>query len=166
MSIKKYFWSLNPQALKKLPDILKDPSHPQFLERAYTFLSRCDNPKEVFPVIKKGVFLDAWPRLRRYWLKTKQAEDFRTWWESVYESLAQKERPKKLKGKPPETLKKIGLIIKEARQKKGISQRDFALLAGMKQPDISAIEAGKTNLTLETATRICKILEIKNLPFA
>ncbi|OGB88064.1 hypothetical protein A3H38_01575 [candidate division WOR-1 bacterium RIFCSPLOWO2_02_FULL_46_20] len=58
----------------------------------------------------------------------------------------------------------IGKIIKEKRVGRKISQRDFARQAGMTQPDISAIEAGKKNLTIETLSRLCKILGIKTLP--
>jgi DNA-binding XRE family transcriptional regulator len=167
MSIKKYFWSLNPKALKETAAILKNPLHPKFLERAFTLLSRCDRPKDIFSALPRPVFLATWPRLRRYWAKMNRAADFKAWWETVYEQLGQKERTEKsLRGKPAEIFLKIGGIIKAKRSKKGISQLDFARQAGMTQPDISAIESGRTNITLETLIRLCKILGIKSLPFS
>ena len=45
-----------------------------------------------------------------------------------------------------------------------MSQKDFAVRIGLHQPDISAIEAGKINLTLETLSKISKVLEVKEIP--
>ena len=163
MNIKKYFWSLNPRALQEVKSILKNPDHRKFIDRLFTLLSRCDNAKEVFSIVKKKDFIANWPRLRHYWAKTKQAPDFKAWWETVYEELARAR--KKPKGKPAETFLKIGAIIKEKRLKNKISQRDFARQAGMTQPDISAIEAGKKNITLATLIRLCKLLDVKSLSF-
>jgi DNA-binding Xre family transcriptional regulator len=36
----------------------------------------------------------------------------------------------------------------------------------MKQPDISTIEKGGKNITLETLSRLCKVLEIKKIDIA
>ncbi len=167
MNIRKYFWSLNPKALAEVKSILKDPEHPKFIERLFTLLSRCDNVKEVFSVVHRKDFIKTWPRLRRYWAKTNQAPDFKAWWETVYEQLLQGEAPKRApRGKPAEVFYKIGRILREKRQKKKVSQSDFARRAGMSQPDISAIESGKKNVTLETLVRLCKLLDIKDLPVA
>lgn len=164
MNIKKYFWELNPKALKETEKIVKNPEHPKFIERIFTLLSRCDNPGDLFSLISKEQFVEVWPKVRRYWMRTKQAEEFRSWWESVYEQLLEKKKIKKrIKGKPPEIFVKIGEIIKNERLKRQLSQADFARKAGMKQPDVSAIEAGKKNITLETLIRLCKILDIKNI---
>jgi len=167
MSVKKYFWSLNPKALKSVGAVLRDPRHPKFVERAFTLLSRCDDPKEVFLAMGQRQFAAAWPGIRRYWAKTNQAADFRAWWESVYEQLIRRGETKKApQGEPSRVFLKIGGVIKHKRSQKRISQFDFARLAKMSQPDISAIEAGKKNVTLETLVRLCKILDIKNLPFS
>jgi len=165
MNINKYFWSLTPQALREIKTILKNPRHSKFVDRCFTLLSRCDDAKEVFSIIDRSLFIEAWPRVRRYWARTNQSPDFKAWWETVYEQLLQKNKPKKaLQGNPAETFMAIGKIIKEKRVGRKISQRDFARQAGMTQPDISAIEAGKKNLTIETLSRLCKILGIKTLP--
>lgn len=162
MSLKKYFWSLSPRALREIAAIFKNPRHPKYLERAFALLSRCDRPKEVFAVIKRQQFKSTWPRLKRYWSKTGQTPDFLAWWDAVYDRLLDASP----KGRPAGLSVKIGKIIKARRLKKKISQSDFARLSGMSQPDISAIEAGKKNVTLETLLRLCKLLDIKNLPFA
>lgn len=164
MNIKKYFWGLNPTALKETERIIKNPEHPRFIERIFAILSRCDKPKELFSIIKKEQFIETWPKIRQYWIKRNQAKDFRFWWETIYEQLAEKgEIRKKLKGRPSEIFIKIGKIIREKRLDKGLSQTDLARMARIKQPDISKIESGKINITLETLLRLCKILDIKEL---
>ena len=59
---------------------------------------------------------------------------------------------------------KIGKIIRNKRLEKGLSQSDLARVVRMKQPDVSKIEFGKMNITLGTLIRLCKILDIKNVP--
>lgn len=165
MNIKKYFWGLNEKALKKTEYIIRNPHHQKFIERIFILLSRCDNPRELFSVVSKKQFLEKWPEIRRYWLKRKQSDDFRTWWETVYERLLEKQNSEKsLRGEEPEIFVKIGKIIRDKRINKGLSQLDFARKTGIKQPDVSAIESGKKNITLETLMRLCKILDIKNIP--
>lgn len=164
MNIKKYFWGLNPKALKETERIIKNPEHPRFIERIFTILSRCDKPKDLFSIIRKEQFIEIWPRVRRYWVKRNQAKDFRFWWETIYERLIEKEGiRKRLKGSPSEIFVKIGEIIREKRLDKGLSQTELARMARIKQPDISKIESGKINITLETLLRLCKILDIKEL---
>lgn len=165
VDIKKYFWEYNAQALKEVEKILKDPLHPQFVIKAYTFLSRCDKPKEVFEIIDKEKFIENWPKIRRYWLKKRQSEDFLYWWDSIYEVILKKKRIKRVqKSYINKDLKRIGEFLKEKRLEKGYNQKDLALKTGLRQPDISKIEKGKINITLETLLRICKVLDIKEIP--
>ncbi|OGB89491.1 hypothetical protein A2625_01065 [candidate division WOR-1 bacterium RIFCSPHIGHO2_01_FULL_53_15] len=158
MSYKKYFWGLKPQALRETGRILKSPDRPKFIERIFVLLSRCDSPKELFSLISRKQFVAVWPKIRRYWLKKDQAPDFRAWWETVYEQLAGREQPR---GK---NFERVGKLIREKRLELGLSQADLARRAGMKQPDISTIELGAKNITLETLVRLGRILGIKNLP--
>lgn len=162
---KKYFWGLKPSALKETEEILKNPSHPRFVEKMYVLLSRCDKPEEVFTLIGKEKFLENWPRIRNYWRKRRQAEDFQYWWDSVYKNLLKKKGVKKVnKDILSSILKKIGEVIKNKRIEKGYSQEDLAIKVGLRQPDISKIEKGKVNITLETLIKLCKVLDIKNIP--
>ncbi len=165
MTIAQYFWDLNPRALKETETILKNPEHPQFAIRMTTLLSRCDKPKELFKIISKSQFVDSWPKIRAFWIKQTRQSDFRDWWETIYEELLAEYQPKlkKLEGKAPFFLQKFGKRIKEARIEKGLSQKQLALSAGMRQPDISRVEEGKKNVTLYTLARLCQILEIKTI---
>jgi DNA-binding XRE family transcriptional regulator len=164
MKIEKYFWSLNKKALKEVKKILKDPEHPKFISYAFTLLSQCDVPKEVFSVIKKEHFIEQWPKIKKYWDKTGEAVDFKTWWDTIYYTLLQKRRiQKKIETKPMTTLIEIGRLIKKARIQKGWSQKDLAEHSGLKQPHISLIEKGKENLTIETLAKIAKVLDIDKI---
>lgn len=165
MNLKKYYWGLSEKAVEETEEIIRNPQHPKFLSRIFTLLSRCDKPEELFSLISKKQFIEVWPKVRRYWIKRSQAEDFRSWWETIYEQLLEEVKGRKRpKGEPMKFFKHTGEVIKKARMKKGWSQSDFARRVGMKQPDISAIERGKKNITLETLARLCKILNIKNIP--
>lgn len=165
MSIEKYFWGLNEKALKETKEILTDPLHPRFPERAVTLLSRCDKPKEVFSLIPKQQFVEIWPKIRTYWIKHMRRSVFRDWWETIYEQISESAREKQTKtiGRTSSTFRAVGIEIREARIRKGLSQKQLALQIGMKQPDISRIEEGKKNITLFTLTRLCKVLGIEKI---
>ena len=165
VNISKYFWSLNKKALKETEKILRDFQHPKFAARMVTFLSRCDQPKELFSLISKEEFIKIWPKIKPYWLKISPASDFRAWWETIYEQLLEEYRnkQKRPKGESPALFLELGRLIRETRVEKGLSQKELAFKAGMEQPDISMIEKGKKNVTLETLASLCKILQIKKL---
>ncbi len=165
MNISKYFWDLNKNALRQTQGIIRNPKHPRFIPRITVFLSRCDRPRELFSLISKRGFVETWPKIRAYWLKLAKESDFRDWWETIYEELLGKNnfRHKSPKGKPSILFSNIGRVIREARIQKGLSQKEMALIIGMKQPDISMIEKGKKNITLGTLSRLCKVLEIKKI---
>ena len=165
INIAKYFWDLNKKALKEVKDILKNPAHPKFRARLITLLSRCDRPKELFSLITREDFINVWPNVRAYWLKISRDSSYRDWWETIYQQImedlgAKESRPR---GSPARLFLKFGKTIKEARIEKGLSQDELALKVGMKQPDISRIEEGRKNITLETLSRLCKILEVEIL---
>ena len=163
--LRKYFWSLNEKTFRETQIILKHPHHRRFPQRMTNFLSRCDRPKELFSLISKEQFVEVWPAIKAYWRKIAMKSDFRSWWQTVYEQILQdtKTRRVKVKGKPAAVFLKIGKNIREARIKKGLSQNELALKTMMKQPDISMIEEGKKNATLNTLMRLCTVLGIKKI---
>lgn len=165
MTISKYFWDLDEQALKKTEKILRNTGHRDFPRRMVSFLSRCDNPGELFSIIPRAEFVEAWPRLRAHWAKRARKSDSRDWWETVYEQILEQDmlKQKKPKGAPPEFSRKFGGMVREARIGKGLSQKQTALAIGMKQPDISRIEEGGKNITMFTMVRLCRFLGIKKI---
>jgi DNA-binding XRE family transcriptional regulator len=165
MSIAKYFWDLNEAALKETERIIKSPGHPKFSSRMVTFLSRCDKPGELFAVLPREKFMEAWPKIRTCWLKHTRRSDFRDWWETIYEQMVEqhRHRQKKVTGGAPASFKTIGRLIKERRIENGLSQKQLALAVNMKQPDVSRVEEGKKNITLFTLIRLCKALGIRQI---
>lgn len=55
----------------------------------------------------------------------------------------------------------IAYAISSAREEKGISQKQLSELSGVTQCDISRIEGGVANPTIETLERICKALGLE-----
>lgn len=161
MNISKYFWSLSEAALKETEMILKNPNHPKFTQRLYGILTRCSEPKELFSIISKDQFVIAWPRVKRYWLKTSHSKEHFDWWQTVYENISGKPNKKIFNNKFNDELIKMGNTFRQQRMKKSMTQLDLAITSGIKQPDISAIENGRKNITMQTFTYLCKLLNIK-----
>lgn len=168
MNIRKYFWNLNQRAMAETERILKRPESSEFPAKMYTILSRTTEPKEIFSIISKNTFVEQWPKIRQHWNKTRQSSDFRAWWETVYEQLLGKATIsfKEPSGAMPKEIRNIGIMIKNQRVSKNWTQADFARRCGLEQPDISAIEKGRKNMTIGTLIKICRILDIKNIDLA
>jgi DNA-binding XRE family transcriptional regulator len=165
MNIRKYFWELNASALKETEETLRNSTHPKFTFRMITFLSRCQNPKELFKLLSKDEFIDIWPLIKNRWIKIARQSEFRDWWQTIYERLLERRKAKELKpkGEGSVLFKKIGRLIRETRIKKGLSQKMLATVVNMQQPDISKIEKGEKNITLQTLIYISKALNIKKI---
>ena len=161
MDTGKFFWGINQKALKETGKILKDPDNPQYVSKVYTILSRTDNVKEVFSIIKESDFMEKWPKIRQYWLKINQAEEFYTWWQNVFNNIAGKFQTGKI---PVNELANIGKFIRETRINKEWTQSDLARRTGIGQALISRIEKGK-NIELETLIKICKSLDLNYISF-
>jgi len=161
LNIAKYFWDLNDAELAKARRILRDPAHPRFVQRIVTLLSRCDRPKELFSIVPRKRYVEAWPKIRTFWLKRERRSEQRDWWDTLYEQLVP--TASKVRGDPSLVMKKLGSAIKEKRVEMGLSQMQLARRTQLTQPAVSAIEEGKKNLTLFTLIRLCKMLEIRSL---
>jgi len=57
--------------------------------------------------------------------------------------------------------KNFGLNLKEIRESKGLSQLDLASEVNVEKTSISRIENGRTNITLITAVKLSKALDVK-----
>jgi DNA-binding XRE family transcriptional regulator len=161
----KYFWGFNDKALREAEKALKDAEHPRFAYYAVILLSRCDNPKEAFRFIPKSCFIAGWRKIRVYWRRLKIKAEFRDWWQEIYNSLLETSGRAAIKYREngSDYFKGVGAKIREFRIKLNMSQKDLAKLSGIKQPDISKIEEGKKNITLETLIKICKIIGLSEI---
>lgn len=57
----------------------------------------------------------------------------------------------------------LGADLAEARHARRLTQQDLSDLSGIPQPEISRIESGRANPTLETVSRLATALEKKLL---
>jgi transcriptional regulator with XRE-family HTH domain len=55
---------------------------------------------------------------------------------------------------------KIGNLIRELRQEKGLSQEEFASLCKLHRTYVGALERGEKNMTISTAMKITRVLGI------
>ena len=56
---------------------------------------------------------------------------------------------------------RFGRAVKAARVEKGLSQEELAMRIDADQAYVSRIEAGRMNVTLETADQIAEALEVR-----
>ena len=62
---------------------------------------------------------------------------------------------------PVEPKYEIAYAISSAREEHGLSQKQLSQLSGVTQCDISRIEGGVANPTIETLSKICKVLGLE-----
>lgn len=56
---------------------------------------------------------------------------------------------------------KIGRRIAEIRKQRGLTQDEIAKLTGLQQVNISKIETGKYNVSIDILNKICKVLAVE-----
>lgn len=61
-------------------------------------------------------------------------------------------------------MKDYRVVIRNAREKKGLSQYKLAKLVGITQSFMNEIESGKKSPSIEVFFRICEELEIRVFP--
>ena len=161
----KYFWGFNDKALSEASAALGNIHHSRFAYYAVILLSRCDEPKEALCFISKDDFIIGWPKIKSYWRRLKENSEFRDWWQAIYESMLEEKNGKTRAPNEKSSFffKAIGTKIREGRLKLNMSQKDLARSSGIRQPDISKIEEGKKNITLETLIKICKIIGLRQI---
>ncbi|MBO5918411.1 MAG: helix-turn-helix transcriptional regulator [Oscillospiraceae bacterium] len=61
-------------------------------------------------------------------------------------------------------MKDYKIIIRNAREKRGLSQYKLAKMVGITQSFMNEIESGKKSPSIEVFFRICQALDIKVFP--
>lgn len=59
-----------------------------------------------------------------------------------------------------ELAKRFGDLVRRLRTEKGYSQEEFSFRVGLHQTYVSSIERGERNVTIQTAQRIARALDI------
>lgn len=60
----------------------------------------------------------------------------------------------------PESNFKIGLLLQEARELKGVTQKDMSTFTGLSKNHISAIERGISKASVDLLLEYCKALDM------
>ncbi len=158
------FWD-RKTTKREAQGILKNDSDPRFVEYASLVLSRLGKPKEVFSTyLDKMMFLKNWRKIKRRMRKDDWNDTRIIFWDEVYSVLSQDVDKKQLKEKRvpvSEEARKIGEIIKEARQKKQLNQEELAQATGMSQQLVSFLENGYFNVSLSTLKKVLDVLELE-----
>jgi DNA-binding XRE family transcriptional regulator len=157
------FWDkkLSEQEIK---DVLKNENHPRFLEFASLFLSRTNDIRMVFSdYLEKKVFWRNWKAIKRRMSRNKWNDPKIIYWNGVYDILKKdfkKEKAILRKSRPPivPRLKEFGDIIRAAREKRGLTQKELADRSGVSQVSISFIERGVVNVSVLTLENIARVL--------
>lgn len=55
---------------------------------------------------------------------------------------------------------KFGKLVKDARERHGLNQRELAEMLGITQPYLCKIEMGRRNISLELVMTLCRILKL------
>ncbi|MFA5256153.1 MAG: helix-turn-helix transcriptional regulator [Candidatus Omnitrophota bacterium] len=160
------FWD-RKTTKKEAQEILKDDSGPRFAEFASLVLSRVGRPKEVFDMyMDKMTFLKNWRRIKRRMRKDSWNDTRIIFWDEVYDVLSKgvdKGQLKEKRSAVSEEARNVGEIIKAARRKKQLNQKDLAQAAGMSQQLVSFLENGYFNVSLST---LKKVLDVLGLEFS
>ena len=147
--------------------ILKNDADPRFVEYAALVLSRVANPKDAFKLyLSKASFLKNWRKIKRRMRKDSWNDTRIIFWDEAYRVFSQGVDKAKLKEKRvsvSEEAKKIGGIIREARRKTRLSQKELARAAGMSQQLVSFLENGYFNVSLNTLKKTLDVLGLELL---
>ncbi|MDP3791782.1 MAG: helix-turn-helix domain-containing protein [Candidatus Omnitrophota bacterium] len=158
------FWD-RKTTKKEAQAILNNDSDPRFPEFASLVLSRAGKPREVFDIyMDKITFLKNWRKIKRKMRKDSWNNKRIIFWDEVYDVLSQDVDKSELKEKRKpvsEEAKVIGSIIRAARQKRQLSQKEFAQSADMSQQFVSFLENGYLNISLSTLKKVLDVLGLE-----
>jgi len=169
MENNRMFWDrkITKDEAKK---VLRDESHPRFIEYAALFLSRTNEPKAVFDqYIDKKAFCRQWQRIKRQMRLNKWNDNKIVFWDEVYKVVSRhidKDELRILKKKGTTVnsdIIRIGKKIREARKAKGWTQGELARKAGFSQQTVSFTESGYVNISFLTLKKILDVLDLEIL---
>ena len=140
--------------------ILKHENDPRFDLYAEKLFSRVNDPKIVFSLIDKITFCQKWPHIKKRMKKDRWLEDKVAFWQTLYERVHENLKKQGVKIRQPLEEKISPERIKLARQMRkirirlGYTQRDIAEKLGVIQQQISKIETGRENLSVDALKRV------------
>jgi len=161
------FWDKNIKETK-LKRVLRDESDPEFVNYAALLLSRTNDVKTVFgDYMDKVAFCRNWRKIKQRMRKNKWRDNRIYYWDEVYKvarhSLGSRKIRQQGKKRIPISpeLKNIGALIRTARKKVKLTQKELGKKIKISQQSISFIEKGYNNSSLETLLKITAALNLR-----
>ena len=156
----KEFWDRNISE-EQLKVILKDDSHPRFVEICAILLLRNNEPRKVFELyLHRILFAKNWTKIKKQMNKNQWGSSRIDFWQAIYEKVAEQLKDQGIQirafhDKPRAKIcHEVGQILKERRQNQNLTQEELAQKLGIKQQVISQIESGQGNPSLLTLNAI------------
>ncbi len=163
----RVFWDkkLNQVEVK---NILKDELNPRFIEFASLLLARTNKPKNIFgKYLTQEIFVNNWAKIKRRMRENKWNDNRIIFWDEIYRAVKKKTNFRLFRGAKDRPLdfdpeiKALSDLIKDQRQKKGLTQVQLARKSGLSQQAISFVERGYVNISLRTLKKISDALNLK-----
>ncbi len=162
--MKEWLWD-KKISISEVKNILKNPTHKDFVVFASLLLARKNNPQEVFKeYLNPLLFCRHWQKIKRRMSKDKWSRQRIIFWQEIYNKLKSRYRAQGVifRKKKEETrgaiCEKAGKMVRDIRKEKGLSQKALADILGVSQQLISRIENGKENISLITLDNILRAL--------
>ena len=161
------FWDKNLTAAD-IKNVLKNDTNPRFVEIAALFLSRINEPKEVFSrYLSKPLFCRNWQKIKKRMRRNNWNDNKIIFWDEIYKFVVEKSgdelvrETRKVLNPLSIELKKVGDIMKEARRRSGMTQDELAQKTRISQQTISHMERGRVNISYMHLDMICKALDLE-----
>lgn len=161
------FWDVKNTA-SEIKRILRDESHPRFVEFAALLLARTNEPKKVFSeYIDRVKFCKYWRKIKARMRQDKWNNTRIIFWDEIYKAVYKEIDKRRLKlpdvkrAAIDDEIYNIGKKVKEARKRKGWTQGDLAEKSGFSQQTISFVEKGYVNISFITLKKIAGVLGLE-----
>lgn len=150
---------------EEIKQILKDVSHPRFIEIAAVLLSRTNNAQEVFVnYLDKVDFCKNWRKIKRTMRRNKWSDNRIIYWNEFYNIIVKELNIKVNKTREVyknERVKGISEIIVKRRKSLMWTQGELAEKIGKSQQIISFIEKGNSNFSIDILIKILDVLGLE-----
>lgn len=150
--------------------IFKNTNDKRFVRLSASLLSRINSPDEAFKqYLNPKDFCRNWAKIKKVMRQDNWNNPRIVFWQAIYEKLVEKYGRKNIDVSDSkkehkvidELCKIIGDKIKNIRNQKGLTQKQFAKKLKVSQQLISRIESGRENISIITLKNIAKALNLK-----
>lgn len=149
-------WYRGNLSVRALRRILADAAEERFPQLAGEIIMNSKSPGELARWIEPIRLLDEYPKIRRrisQGAARRRADLLIGGFRAVYERAPTGKRGRGNQPPPPSRSVALGRRLRDARMTAGITLSDVAKRMGVTPQRISAIESGRSNMTIDTLAR-------------